>query len=250
MCHLARLSFACAKVAPQHAHHKVDQRLLVVSSSCDPIRVPRERNWRWRAPASRCLAFYDFDPLEPLEASARLWHLPNRPRAMSTFSAPRTAVTESLAYHDPVERAAVRRPLARTTATAAPLVLVVDDHEDSRIIARLVLEAAGFRVREAANGVTGLSLATALEPSVMLLDLILPGIDGWEVARRLRRDPATTGIGIIAVTALAVRDDHVRARHAGCDTVLTKPVLPKAIVETVCRFVERPLLVAPALFQV
>jgi len=104
-------------------------------------------------------------------------------------------------------------------------------------------------VREAANGAMGLNLATALDPDVILLDLILPGVDGWEVARRLRCDPSTANIGIIAVTALALRDDHVRARHAGCDTVLTKPVLPKAIVETVCRFVERPVLVAPGLFQ-
>jgi CheY-like chemotaxis protein len=169
---------------------------------------------------------------------------------MSTSLAPLSAIAESFAFHDPVEGSALRHPVVRATVTAAPLVLVVDDHEDSRIIARLVLEAAGFRVHEAASGVTGLSLATALEPAVMLLDLILPGIDGWEVARRLRRDPATTNMGIIAVTALALRDDHVRARHAGCDTVLTKPVLPKAIVETVCRFVERPVLVASGLFQV
>jgi len=168
---------------------------------------------------------------------------------MSTSLLPLTAVAESFAFHDPVEGVAVRRPLAPAKVTSAPLVLVVDDHEDSRIIARLVLEAAGFRVREAANGAMGLNLATALEPDVILLDLILPGVDGWEVARRLRCDPSTANIGIIAVTALALRDDHVRARHAGCDTVLTKPVLPKAIVETVCRFVERPALVAPGLFQ-
>jgi CheY-like chemotaxis protein len=172
------------------------------------------------------------------------------PPAMSTILAPRTALTESFAYRDRVDGAGGRHTIGRTTATAAPLVLVVDDHEDSRIIARLVLEAAGFRVREAANGVAALSLAVAIEPDVMLLDLILPEIDGWEVARRLRRDPATTNMGIIAMTALAVRDDHVRARHAGCDAVLIKPVLPKAIVETVCRYVERPVVGVPALFQV
>jgi len=169
--------------------------------------------------------------------------------AMSTLALPRSAITESFEYCDRVSAAAIRYPLARSTAIAPPLVLVVDDHEDSRIIARLVLEAAGFRVREAASGVAGLSLAAALEPAVMLLDLILPEIDGWEVARRLRRDPATSSMGIIAVTALALCDDHARARNAGCDTVLIKPVLPKAIVETVCRFVERPLAAAPRLLQ-
>jgi len=74
---------------------------------------------------------------------------------MSTSLLPLTAVAESFAFHDPIEGTAVRRPLVRATVTSAPLVLVVDDHEDSRIIARLVLEAAGFRVREAASGVTG-----------------------------------------------------------------------------------------------
>ena len=68
---------------------------------------------------------------------------------MSTYAAPRTAVAESFAYRAHVEGTAVRHPVVRTTSTAAPLVLVVDDHEDSRIIARLVLEAAGFRVCDA-----------------------------------------------------------------------------------------------------
>jgi CheY-like chemotaxis protein len=165
---------------------------------------------------------------------------------MSPLSVSRTAITEAFVYHDHALSAGTRHPLVGTRATEAPLVLVVDDHEDSRIIARLALEAAGFRVREAATGVAGLSLAMSLEPAVLLLDLILPGIDGWEVARRVRRDPATIHMGIIALTALALRDEHVRARRAGCDTVLTKPVLPRAIVEMVCQFVERPVLAAPA----
>src|SRR4051812_3642057 len=69
-----------------------------------------------------------------------------------------------------------------------PLVLVVDDHEDSRAIARVVLESGGFRVAEAATGLDGLRLAAALSPAAVLLDLILPGVDGWQVARQLRDD--------------------------------------------------------------
>lgn len=153
-----------------------------------------------------------------------------------------TAIAESFAQTDRVATTASRPPIVEPSATALPLVLVIDDHEDSRIIARLVLEAAGFRVCEAASGVEGLSLAVSLQPAVVLLDLILPGIDGWGVARRLRRDPAADNIGIIALTAVALAEECDRARDAGCDEVLTKPVSPKGIVEMVRRFVGRPKL--------
>ncbi len=129
-----------------------------------------------------------------------------------------------------------RRPGVEGTETLAPLVLVVDDHEDSRVIARVVLEAAGLRVCEAANGVEALHVATARQPEVVLLDLILPGIDGWEVARRLRRNPEAGEMAIIALTALAQPEERGRARDAGCDEVLTKPVSPAVIARTVRRF--------------
>src|SRR5436305_15062502 len=113
---------------------------------------------------------------------------------LSTAVAPRA---ETYASRDPFEGTTVRHPVLEPSAPTRPLVLVVDDHEDSRVIARVVLEAAGFSVSEAAGGVEGLRLAVSLQPVVILLDLILPGIDGWEVARRLRRDPAASSVGII-----------------------------------------------------
>jgi CheY-like chemotaxis protein len=129
-----------------------------------------------------------------------------------------------------------RRPQVEGAKTSAPLVLVVDDHEDSRVIARVVLEAAGFRVCEAACGIEALDVAAKLQPDVVLLDLILPGIDGWEVARRLRSNPDADDMAIIALTALAQPDERGRARDAGCDDVLTKPVSPAVIARTVRRF--------------
>jgi len=156
-----------------------------------------------------------------------------------------SAIAESFARPDRPATTASRHPCVEPAATGQPLVLVIDDHEDSRIIARLVLEAAGFRVCEAASGVEGLSLAVSLQPAVVLLDLILPGIDGWGVARRLRRDPAADNIGIIALTAVAFPEDCDRARDAGCDEVLTKPMSPKGIVESVRRFVGRPRSASP-----
>jgi two-component system, cell cycle response regulator DivK len=130
-----------------------------------------------------------------------------------------------------------RQSFLSATNLLPPVVLVVDDHEESRTIARLVLERAGFRVAEAATGSEGLRLATLLRPAVVLLDLIMPGLDGWELARQLNANPATARTSIIALTALATADDHDRALLAGCDAVLTKPVRPIRIVETVQQFV-------------
>lgn len=137
---------------------------------------------------------------------------------------------------------------APTVASAEPpepgLVLVVDDHDDSRTIARLVLESAGFRVAEAGGGLEGLRLATELRPQVILLDLVLPGLDGWEIARLLRRDRLTKRAIVIAVTAIANADDQARAIDAGCDEVLTKPVSPANMLATIRRYAGPPTPVA------
>ena len=130
-----------------------------------------------------------------------------------------------------------RQSFLSATAMLPPCVLVVDDHEESRTIARLVLERAGFRVAEASTGSEGLRLATALRPVAVLTDLIMPGLDGWELARQLNKNPATKGTAIIALTAVAIPEDVDRALLAGCDAVLTKPVRPIRIVETVQEFV-------------
>lgn len=122
-----------------------------------------------------------------------------------------------------------------------PLVLVIDDHDDSRTIARLVLESAGFRVIDARTGFEGLRLALDAKPLVVLLDLVLPGVDGWEIARLLRLESTTKDSVIIAVTAVATTEDHDRALLAGCDEVLTKPVPPTAMLDMVRRYVGLPV---------
>jgi CheY-like chemotaxis protein len=141
-------------------------------------------------------------------------------------------------------------PLSGSSATARslsasdlypPLVLVVDDHDDSRIIARLVLESAGFRVIDARTGFEGLRLALDAKPLVVLLDLVLPGVDGWEIARLLRLESSTRDAVIVAVTAVASTEDHDRALLAGCDEVLTKPVPPTTMLDTVRRYVGLPV---------
>jgi two-component system cell cycle response regulator DivK len=118
-----------------------------------------------------------------------------------------------------------------------PLALVVDDHEDSRNVARLLLESGGFRVLEAGTGFEGLRIAVEQHPIAVLLDLIVPGVDGWDLARLLRADSEARSAAIIAVTASVSPDDLDRALLAGCDAVLTKPVAPGMLLATVRRYV-------------
>ncbi len=121
-----------------------------------------------------------------------------------------------------------------------PLILVVEDHDDSRQIACLVLESAGFRVATACTGVEGLHVALRLRPAAVLLDIVLPEIHGWDLARLLRENQSTRDTVIIALTALAGADDRARSLAAGCDEVLTKPVHPRMLVEVVARYVGMP----------
>lgn len=122
-----------------------------------------------------------------------------------------------------------------TSLTAAPLVLLVDDYADAREMYGFFLVKRGYRVEEAADGHEALDKATALRPDVILMDLSLPGIDGWELARMLKRDARTLTIPIIALTAHALSGEEQRARHAGCDAFITKPCLPQALEAEIAR---------------
>jgi CheY-like chemotaxis protein len=137
--------------------------------------------------------------------------------------------------------------VAPTSLLRAPLILVVDDHEPSRTLARLVLERAGFRVAEAATGGEGLRQAQVLRPAVVLLDIILPELDGWTVARLLREDVRTRDSIIIALTAWTGVGEGARALAHGFEEVLTKPVLPRTLAAVVSRYVaERAMAGQPA----
>jgi two-component system, cell cycle response regulator DivK len=114
-----------------------------------------------------------------------------------------------------------------------PLVLVVDDYADSRDVYAEYLKYAGFRVAEAANGQEALDKVGELLPDVVIMDLSLPIMDGWEATRRLRRDPETRGIPIIALTGHVLAGHSNRAKEAGCDAYLAKPCLPEELLEEV-----------------
>lgn len=117
----------------------------------------------------------------------------------------------------------------------APLVLVVDDVVHGREIAAEYLEFRGFRVATAADGLEALEKAFELLPDIILMDLSLPQLDGWEATRRLKGDDRTKTIPIIALTAHALASAHDKAMAAGCDSVVTKPCVPRDLEAEVRR---------------
>lgn len=103
-------------------------------------------------------------------------------------------------------------------------MLIVEDNRDVREMTCLMLSEHGFAVHAAEDGESGLHVAAAAQPDIALVDIDLPGISGYEVARRLRQAPATAGIRLIAVTGYGQAMDQEKARDAGFDRHFTKPV--------------------------
>jgi two-component system cell cycle response regulator DivK len=122
--------------------------------------------------------------------------------------------------------------------TAARILVVEDDPDNRRIVVK-VLAVDGYTTLEAADGESAVALARREHPDAILMDLAMPGVDGWEAARRLKADPATADIPIVALTAFALRGDEDRAREAGCDAYLAKPCRPQAIRDVVGRLLQR-----------
>jgi two-component system cell cycle response regulator DivK len=109
-----------------------------------------------------------------------------------------------------------------------PLVLLVEDDREGRMMYAHWLSDAGFRVEQAHNGLQALERAFDLLPAVIVTDLHIPGIDGYELTRRLRADARTGGIPILAVTGYGpFTQDPSRANRAGCDAILSKPCSPE-----------------------
>ncbi len=122
-----------------------------------------------------------------------------------------------------------------TEALPRPLVLVVDDYEDAREMYAECLDASGFAVAQAETGDEAVAKALALMPALIVMDLALPGMDGWSATRAIKTDARTAMIPVIALTGHARSDASTAARDAGCDAFLTKPCLPDQIVEIVRR---------------
>jgi two-component system, cell cycle response regulator DivK len=116
-----------------------------------------------------------------------------------------------------------------------PLVLVVEDYQDAREMYAAYLTFSGYRVAEATNGIEAIEKTVELMPDIILMDLALPRMDGWEATRRLKLDERTKHIPIVALTGHALAGHAEGARQAGCDAFVTKPCLPDALVAEIQR---------------
>ena len=109
-------------------------------------------------------------------------------------------------------------------------ILVIEDQEDNRQIVRDLMTASGYELIEATTGEEGLEAASRERPDLILMDIQLPGIDGYEVTRRIKADPKLRKIPIIAVTSYALSGDDKKAFAAGCDGYVTKPYSPRLLL--------------------
>jgi two-component system, cell cycle response regulator DivK len=116
-------------------------------------------------------------------------------------------------------------------------ILVIEDHEENRRILRDLLASARYEMLEAMTGEDGLRMAEAHRPNVILMDIQLPGLDGFEVTRRIKADPALNHIRIIAVTSYAMSGDDAKAFEAGCDGYVAKPYDPMALLAKIREYV-------------
>ena len=127
---------------------------------------------------------------------------------------------------------------ARTRAQ--PLVLVVEDYQDAREMYAAYLQFSGYDVAEASNGIEAVEKTLEFLPDIVLMDLALPRMDGWEATRRLKNDERTRHIPIVALTGHALAGHAEGAREAGCDAFVTKPCLPDALVTEIKRLLDVP----------
>ncbi len=115
-------------------------------------------------------------------------------------------------------------------------ILIVDDNAINLKLLRITLRVAGYDVQTAVDAEQAMAVLTGFRPRLVLMDLQLPGMDGLDLTRRLKADPATCGAIIVAVTAYAMKGDEQRALDAGCDGYVTKPIDTDTLADTVARY--------------
>ena len=127
-------------------------------------------------------------------------------------------------------KAGLRRTRIRTTGpTEAALVMIADDNEDARDVFEHYLVLQGYRIVTALDGVDAVQRAHTCQPDIILMDLQMPRLDGWEAIRQLKTDPRTASILLVAISAYAHDAVRSEARAAGADASLTKPCLPAQV---------------------
>jgi two-component system, cell cycle response regulator DivK len=119
-------------------------------------------------------------------------------------------------------------------------ILVVEDQEDNRRIIRDLLTSVGYQLIEAHDGEAGVRLAAAERPDLILMDIQLPVLDGYEATRQIKADPLLRSIPLIVVTSYALSGDDAKAEAAGCDAYVAKPFSPRQLLATIRRFLPEP----------
>jgi len=115
-------------------------------------------------------------------------------------------------------------------------ILVVEDHEDNRRILRDLLGTTGYEMIEAEDGAEGVAKAKAEKPDLILMDIQLPLLDGYEATRQIKAEPALAAIPIIVVTSYALSGDEEKAKAAGCDAYVSKPYSPRQLLQKIREF--------------
>jgi two-component system cell cycle response regulator DivK len=117
-------------------------------------------------------------------------------------------------------------------------ILLVEDTEDNRQIVRDLAASAGYELIQAADGAAGIAMAKEQRPDLILMDIQLPVLDGYEATRRIKADPHLRSIPVIAVTSYALSGDETKARDAGCDAYVAKPYSPRKLLATIAALLE------------
>jgi len=126
-----------------------------------------------------------------------------------------------------------QQDLVDVAEATPPLVLVVDDSPDARGLYGEYLEYLGFRVETAEDGAQAIQSAQREWPAIIIMDLAMPGVDGWQAIKRLKSDPLTADIPIVALSTFAFGEEPKRAREAGADLCLSKPCLPSQLARVI-----------------
>lgn len=137
---------------------------------------------------------------------------------------------------EPIDRIDPMRMRDRAAAPGSGTILLVEDNEDNRAVYTTILRFYGYDVIEATSAEEGIEVARRVHPALILMDIGLPGIDGWEATRRLKLDPATRSIPVVALTAHALAEHRAESFAAGCDGYLAKPIEPRDVLAEVRRY--------------
>jgi CheY-like chemotaxis protein len=130
-------------------------------------------------------------------------------------------------------------PPPKENDVTADRILIVDDNPQNLKLARIVLSGDGYDVRTTADAEAALRVLDEFLPHVILMDIQLPGMDGLDLTRRLKADPAYRDIVVIALTAYAMKGDHEKAKAAGCDGYIAKPIDTEGLPRTIAEHLER-----------